>query len=79
MAAIPPTASTPDFALAPALVNADTLIDYNTLAAGAKLYERAVKPLSTDNLYDLPSDHLTVFLADLDDCSYCCEQMGGHL
>ena len=28
---------------------------------------RAVKPLSADNLYDISSDRLTVFLADLDD------------
>ena len=65
MAAAQPQAAI-DFALAPALVNADALIDYNT-PAGAKLYERAVKPLSPDDLYDLSSDRLTVFLADLDD------------
>ena len=59
-------AAAPPAAVALALVNTDALINYNT-PAGAKLYERAIKPLSANNLYDLSSDRLTVFLADLDD------------
>jgi hypothetical protein len=53
------------FALAPALVNANGLIDYST-ATGAKIYNGATKSLSEGG-YDLSSEELNTFLAAFDD------------
>jgi hypothetical protein len=63
MAAVPPAAVPPPFALAPALANAGLLNYANE--GDKKIYNKATAPLS-EEMYDLSPSDLTTFLTDVD-------------